>query len=375
MGPPHRSRKSVLLFPILFLLGSVTVLFGAGDFAKITSPAHRAKVSGTVEVTTRVNASGSVSYAVLVVDGARPASTNAAPWTFSLDTRELTNGPHQVAVEVYDSRGLIAAAKAITISVKNQAAAPAVVAHQQPSHSPSKTIVLARHPIAPRTVAAAPAAKPAAAITPVVTARGPAPEPSPAASLETRISSPAPAAKMGNPVVAAAAPSPTPVKPADSLPSHPTPTIVLNGQPFNAGVSPTLVDGRLHTGFRALFAASGARVEWIAATRTARCVTDSLTIAVPIGSRIATVNGRHVDLGAVASLRDGRTVVPLQFFAQVTGSHLSWEARTRIASLRTPSHTLASVPASLSPATSASSLTPAPAEARSPIHEVADRAP
>ncbi len=349
MGPPTpRSRRLLLCLPVLVLLGSLTVLFGAGGVVTVTSPAHRAKVSGTIDVQAQVPDPESVAYAVLVVDGQRPASRNAAPWTFSWDTREYADGPHALSVETYDRQELTAVSKAITVTVKNRTAPPAPARPARPVKS-----TLAR---APRALAAV-TAKQAALVK---VAPGPAPEPKSATSLPTP--TPRPAGSVAAAAPAAAAPTPAP---------RPTLAVVMNGQPLEAEVAPMLVKGRIHLGLRALFA--GARVEWLAEQRTARCVTNGLTVEVPIGSRIARVNGQAVDMGAVATLKDGRTVIPLQFFAQVTGARLAWDARTGLASVQTSGHALAGVSASLPPA--ANLPAPAPADRRTPLSEVADRAP
>jgi hypothetical protein len=150
---------------------------------------------------------------------------------------------------------------------------------------------------------------------------------------------------------------------------------MLNGTRVVADVAPTLVRGRMHTGFRALFTATGARIEWLPEQRVARCVTDSLVVEVPIGSRIAKVNGRHVDMGAVATIKNGRTIVPLRVFAQVTGSRVSWDARTQVASVQTPSRALASAQASVTSAASMQISVTDRVSTRTPIYEVADLGP
>ena len=354
MGRPHRSRSPLVFLPILVLLGSGTVLFSAGDVVTISLPAHSVEVSGTIEVRAEVRTSAPVAYVLLVVDGTRPASTNSLPTTFQLDTRELADGPHVVSAEAYANFEMIAASKAITIYVNNQTA-PQAVAKQQ---SRPKTAAAASALDASRTAEFSPAAS-TDRITELMGAkRGPAREPSPTGSFVPETSQDRDMAEA-----------------ADAAPSHGVPMVMLNGSPLAADVAPTLVRGRMHTGFRALFTATGARIEWLADQRIARCVTDSLVVEVPIGSRIATVNGRHVDMGAVATIKNGRTIVPVRFFAQVTGSRVAWDARTRIASVQTPSRAVASAQASLTSAASMQTPVSDQVSTRTPIYEVADLGP
>ncbi|UCC67055.1 MAG: hypothetical protein JSV79_07850 [Armatimonadota bacterium] len=354
MGHTRKSRSPLVFLPILVLLGSGTVLFSAGEVVRISLPADSAKVSGTIEVRAEVDTSLPVAFVLLVVDGTRPASTNSLPATFQLDTRELSDGPHVVSAAAYADFQMIAASKAITIYVNNQTA-PQAVAKQQ---STPKTTTAAGALNASRTVEFAPAVSTGRFTELMETKRGPVREPSLTGSL-----------------VPGASPDSDVAEAADAVPSHRMPMVMLNGRPLVASVAPTLVKGRMHTGFRALFTATGARIDWLPEERIARCVTDSLVVEVPIGSRIATVNGRHVDMGAVATIKNGRTMVPLRFFGQVTGSIVSWDARTRVASVQTPSRAMASAQASLTPAASMQTPVSGRVSTRTPIYEVADLGP
>ncbi len=354
MGHAHKSRSPLVFLPILVLLCSGTVLFSAGDVLKISSPAHNAEVSGTIDVRAEADTSAPLAFVLLVVDDARPASTNSLPATFQLDTRELSDGPHVVSAEAYANFQMVAASKGITINVNNQSA-PQVVAKQQSTQA-NTTVASAQHAF--RTVKSASPVSTDRIAEMVGAKRGPAHEPSPTEFPVGEASQDSDVAEV-----------------ADGLPSPRTPMVVVNGSPLVADVAPTLVRGQMRTGFRALFAATGARIDWLPEQRIARCVTDSLVVDVPIGSRIATVNGRHVDMGAVATIKNGRTVVPLRFFAQVTGSSVSWDARARIASVQTPSRVMGSAQASLTSAASMQTSVSDRVSTRTPIYEVADLGP
>jgi hypothetical protein len=343
-----------VFLPILVLLCSGTVLFSAGDVVRISLPAHSAEVSGTIEVRAEVDTSSPVAFVLLVVDGTRPASTNYLPATFQLDTRELSDGPHAVSAEVYADFQMIAASKAITIHVNNWKAPQAVTKQR----STPKTTTAASALEASTTVEDAPPVRTHRITEMMGAKRGPVREPSPTESLARKASQDSDIAEA-----------------ADGLSSPRMPTVVLNGSPLVADVAPRLVKGRMRAGFRALFTATGARIDWLPEQRIARCVTDSLVVEVPIGSRIATVNGRHVDMGAAATIRNGRTIVPLRFFAQVTGSSVSWDARTRVASVQTSSRAIASAQASLTSAASMQISVSDRVSTRTPIYEVADLGP
>jgi hypothetical protein len=252
-----------------------------------------------------------------------------------------------------------------------QAAAPAAV------EAPTSTAALGTT-VKPTAIAAAETIATGASAAPIVTMRGPAPEPTRTASLETPAARSTDLAKAETSTASVATPSlltPPKVKLAQSSLPHPTPIVMLDGKPLSGGVAPRLTKGRMHSGFRALFAATGARVEWLPGERTARAVLGSVTVDVPVGSRVATVNGREVDMGGIATIKDGRTVVPLRFFAQATGSSISWNAQTGVASVQTPTHALASVPASIPSTASMPGPDTDSSGMRTLIFETSDRAP
>ncbi len=354
MGHAHKSRSPLVFLPILVLLCSGTVLFSAGDVLRISSPAHNAQVSGTIDVRAEVDTSARVAFVLLVVDGTRPASTNSLPATFQLDTRELPDGPHVVSAEAYADFQMVAVSKAITINVNNRRA-PQTAAKQQ---STPKTTTAASGLNASRTVEFTPLVSSGRDTELMGGRRGPAREPSLSGSLVPEASRDSDIAEV-----------------TDTRSFRRMPMVMLNGSPLVADVTPTLVSGRTHAGFRALFTATGARVDWLPEQRIARCATDSLVVEVPIGSRIATVNGQQVDMGAVATVKNGRTMVPLRFFAQVTGASVSWDARTRIASVQTSSRAIAGAQASLTSAASMQIPVSDQVSMRTPIYEVADLGP
>ena len=109
--------------------------------------------------------------------------------------------------------------------------------------------------------------------------------------------------------------------------------LTLNGRPVEFDVATDIVKGRMRVGFRAIFERLGGAVSWIPETRTAKSVQPAMEVEVSIGQRFARVNGREVDIGMPAFIREGRTTIPLRFFATATGSALHWDGTTRIATV------------------------------------------
>ena len=348
-------RSGVAAVLIAVMLVSVTGLFGApGATVRITSPRSGAKVSGEIEVVASVKTSATVSYVILVVDQDRPCVTNSSPYRFQLDTWALSDGAHRVFVEVYDSFGLIASSKAITIHVKNGSPAPAVSqkaaaprkvakspsgqASQRPAKptAPATSVVAGEGLAKPRVVAEAADARASASASAAMAGRGPLPEPSSVAASPSEAAKrpTAPAVSSYASVNAGVVSDSPPTPAASSRPPRPSAhTIMLDGKVVAFDVESRIVDGRLHAGFRALFTAEGARVTWIPGRRTACSASADCIVEVPIGSSTAMVNGKPVQMGATATLRDGRTIIPVRFFAEATGAAINWDGERQIASL------------------------------------------
>jgi hypothetical protein len=121
--------------------------------------------------------------------------------------------------------------------------------------------------------------------------------------------------------------------------------VVLNGRAVEFDVAPRIVDGHMQVPFRSLFESQGARVSWDPKTKTAQSVKGALTVEVPIGERMATVNGNAVDMGADASIRKGRTIIPVRFFGEAVGANVQWDGATRTAMVETLDRQIAERPA------------------------------
>ena len=129
--------------------------------------------------------------------------------------------------------------------------------------------------------------------------------------------------------------------PRGTVRSH---TVVLNGQAVEFDVAPQIINARRHVASRSMFESEGSKGTWDARSKTAMSVKGALEVQVPIGTRIARVNGRDVDMGAAASITKGRTIIPVRFFGEAVGANVSWDAATQTAMLRTAERTIAERP-------------------------------
>jgi hypothetical protein len=280
-----------------------------------------------------------------------------------LDTRELTEGPHRVFVEAYDRYGLVGSSSVVTIYVKNGSSS-----YQTVQKKPEVRVVAAPAPKAKVKTAKTPAARAAAQssvrpaptadnvavapqleadASPMMSGRGPLPAPTHSAS-ETTLAATRPGSvnsptrqSMASGPIGSAPPMPSIAAAPSRLRTH---MVVLNGEAVQFDVAPRIIDGRVHAAFRTMFENQGARVSWDAQTKTARSTKGALTVEVPVGKQVATVNGVSVDMGSRASIVKGRTIVPVRFFAGAIGGSVHWDVATRTALVQTSERMIATRP-------------------------------
>lgn len=73
----------------------------------------------------------------------------------------------------------------------------------------------------------------------------------------------------------------------------------------------------------------GADVSWDAELNAARLVRAGTEILLPIGKKMAYVNGTAVPLDAETYIKDGRTIVPVRYVAEFFGQTVEWNAELR----------------------------------------------
>lgn len=97
-------------------------------------------------------------------------------------------------------------------------------------------------------------------------------------------------------------------------------TFVANGSAYTADVAPYVVDGRTFIPVRAFAEATGAKVEYDAATQVITITAEGLNAQMTVGSNILTVNGQTTVMDTAATVTaEGRTVLPVRFAGQALG--------------------------------------------------------
>ena len=104
----------------------------------------------------------------------------------------------------------------------------------------------------------------------------------------------------------------------------------VNGQEIISDVAPIIVDGRTYTPARFVAEQLGAKVDWNEETQLVTVTgKDGVVIELRIGSNVALVNGKPVQMDAAAFIQDSRTYTPARFVAEQLGAKVDWDDTTR----------------------------------------------
>jgi hypothetical protein len=112
-------------------------------------------------------------------------------------------------------------------------------------------------------------------------------------------------------------------------------SVSIDGRDQHFEQMPVIVDGSTLTPLRAIFEAMGAKVTWDAKTMSARGTKGGKTVELTIGSRVAMVNGKPVELEQPAALINGFTMAPARFIGEAFDGRVEWEGKTRTVQIRT----------------------------------------
>ena len=107
-------------------------------------------------------------------------------------------------------------------------------------------------------------------------------------------------------------------------------SLQINGSEISAEVPPTIIDGRTMVPVRAIFEAVGANIDFDAETKTITAKKGDTTVNMTVGTKVATVNSKEVQLDAPVVIVNGRTLAPARFVAETFGYTVQWDAENKI---------------------------------------------
>jgi hypothetical protein len=106
-------------------------------------------------------------------------------------------------------------------------------------------------------------------------------------------------------------------------------SVKIDNREIYFDVSPVIENGRTLVPLRSIFESLGLKVTWDDKTRTVTGTKEDLIITLQIGNNKATLNGHEIELDVPATIKDGRTLVPVRFIAESTGYNVDWDGNNR----------------------------------------------
>jgi hypothetical protein len=100
-------------------------------------------------------------------------------------------------------------------------------------------------------------------------------------------------------------------------------------------MKPTMMNGRVMVPVRGVFEHMDSTVMWDAEAGMVTAQRGNDIIKLPVNSQFATVNGKRVRLDTPATVRSGRTMVPLRFLSEALGAGVDWVASSRTVEITT----------------------------------------
>jgi hypothetical protein len=105
----------------------------------------------------------------------------------------------------------------------------------------------------------------------------------------------------------------------------------VNGKALSTDVPPFVKDGRTLVPVRAIVASLKANVQWDPSTQTVTIQRGDTTVKLQIDSNEYLVNGQPGTLDVPATLKNGRTFLPLRAISQLLGAKVDYESEGNIA--------------------------------------------
>lgn len=106
------------------------------------------------------------------------------------------------------------------------------------------------------------------------------------------------------------------------------PELMINGETIMMDKAPFIENNHTFVSLRFLSEALGATVVWDNDDRSVTVTWDDQTAEYWIDSNTMELNGMAMDVGTDVFIRDGRTQIPLRFFAELMGWQVHWNGET-----------------------------------------------
>jgi hypothetical protein len=81
---------------------------------------------------------------------------------------------------------------------------------------------------------------------------------------------------------------------------------------------------------RPLLSAIGCKkIDWDKNTKTVKCESDGISVALTVGNDTAVVNGANVKMSVAPQIINSSTYIPARFVSEAFGLSVRWDAETK----------------------------------------------
>lgn len=105
--------------------------------------------------------------------------------------------------------------------------------------------------------------------------------------------------------------------------------VLINDHHLIVPVDPIIENNRTLVPLRAIFEVLGAEVLWDGSTRTVTGIKDNNIIKLQIDNKVATINGKQIELEVPARIVNDSTLVPVRFISESLGALVDWDNQAR----------------------------------------------
>lgn len=127
------------------------------------------------------------------------------------------------------------------------------------------------------------------------------------------------------------------------------PFLIIDGQSITGELKPVNIGGRMLVSVRVISESMGAQVEWLKQQNSVKITSGDKVLIIPVGGKVATVNGTAVQLDVPAQLVKNRMYMPIRFLSENLGAFVQWDKPTETAYVYTKPSTLTSMNFEMAP--------------------------
>lgn len=105
--------------------------------------------------------------------------------------------------------------------------------------------------------------------------------------------------------------------------------VLLADRNLSVDQPPVIENGRVLVPMRVIFEELGATVQWNSTTKTVTATKENIAVRLTINNPNASINGKINRLDVPATIKNGRTLVPLRFVSEALGATVQWNNQTK----------------------------------------------